>query len=163
MRPWIWLAAIALAASGCAYPVAYVMPLDPNAEYAGEMERSVARALAGQGWVPVSVEKSGVVTEWRDVRLFDDDDYPPTRTAVRLIATIERGRLVLRLESRALTARCVGVPHPPSDLTLLGCPTDELNPHFFNPSLEALANELAFALGTTVVAVEPIDSPRPLF
>jgi hypothetical protein len=164
MRRWVWLVAVALGASGCVHPgAAYVLQLDPAAEYASELERSVARALAGQGWVPASVEKSRVVTEWRDVVGFDDDDYPSPRITVRLLATFERERLVLRLESRAINASCAGVPHPPSDLTLVGCPTDAPNHLFFGSSLEALAKELAFALDTTVIAVDPTATDRPLF
>jgi hypothetical protein len=116
------LLSLALAVAGCSPPVAaFVLPLDPTADHASEQPQSVARALAGQGWVPIRVEKGAVVTEWRDVHGFDDDDYPRTRFVVRLVATLEPERLVLRLESRALSASCAGVPHPPSDLTLVGC------------------------------------------
>lgn len=158
------LLSLALAVTGCLPPVtAYVLPLDPAADYASEQPQSVARALAGQGWVPVRVDNGAVVTEWRDVDGFDDDHFPKTRVAVRLVATLEPKRLVLRLESRALSASCAGVPHPPSDLTLVGCPTEHPHPFFFNASLGALAAELAFALDTTVTTVEATDPVRPLF
>jgi hypothetical protein len=120
----------------------------------------VARALAGQGWVPVAVEAGSVVTEWRDLV---GEGFPRRRILGRLVVTLEPDRLVLRLETRALSAGCGGVPHPPTDLSLVGCPKEGWSPFFFNSSLEALAAELAFALDTAVVAAEPGDPGQPLF
>ena len=158
MTRWGSLLAIALGVLGCSFPkMAYVLPLDPSAAYASEVPRSVARALAGQGWVPAALEDGSVVSEWRDLVGFDDEDFPRRRVIGRLIVTIEREQLVLRLESRVLSASCAGAPHPPSDLNLVGC-TEEVWPaSFYNTSLEALANELAFTLDTSVVAVEQSD------
>ena len=169
MTRWGWLsaglAAIALGASGCTLaPVGpsagYVLALDPTAAYAAEVAPSVARALAGQGWVPVAVEAGSVVTEWRDLV---GEGFPRRRILGRLVVTLEPDRLVLRLETRALSAGCGGVPHPPTDLSLVGCPKEGWSPFFVNSSLEALAAELAFALDTAVVAAEPGDPGQPLF
>jgi hypothetical protein len=146
------LACLALGTVACSIPgsgSSAQLKLDPTAAYAPELELAIARALVGQGWVPVSVDSRSLVTEWRDIDILDDDAFP-SRYVVRILATFDRDQLTLRLESRTLDASCAGVPHPPADLTLVGCapPTPSL---FWSASLEAFAEELAFALDTRVI------------
>ncbi len=158
MTRWGSLLAIVLGVCGCSFPsMSYLLPLEPTAPYASEVPRSVARALAGQGWVPAAIEDGSVVSEWRDLLGFDDEDFPRRRVIGRLLVTIEREQLVLRLETRVLSASCAGAPHPPSDLNLIGCTEEQWPASFYNTSLEALANELAFTLETSVIAVEQSD------